>query len=89
MNNRDKFESFKHEPIGLLKITCPVNVGLQIVVPALNEFKKNIWKIKLDVMLTDDVVNIMKEGIDLAIRGAPLPDSGYCLIFWKNILMVE
>jgi DNA-binding transcriptional LysR family regulator len=45
-------------------------------VPALNEFKKIYPKIKLDVMLTDDVVNIMKEGIDLAIRGAPLPDSG-------------
>jgi hypothetical protein len=40
MNNRDKFESFKHEPIGLLKITCPVNVGLQIVVPAINKLKK-------------------------------------------------
>jgi DNA-binding transcriptional LysR family regulator len=71
-----QIESFKNEPIGLLKITCPVNVGLQIVVPALNEFKKIYPKIKLDVMLTDDVVNIMKEGIDLAIRGAPLPDSG-------------
>jgi DNA-binding transcriptional LysR family regulator len=71
-----QIESFKNEPIGLLKITCPVNVGLQIVVPALNEFKKNYPKIKLDVMLTDDVVNIIKEGIDLAIRGAPLPDSG-------------
>jgi len=71
-----QIESFKTEPIGLLKITCPVNVGLQIVVPALNEFKKIYPKIKLDVMLTDDVVNIMKEGIDLAIRGAPLPDSG-------------
>ena len=71
-----QIESFKNEPIGLLKITCPVNVGLQIVVPALNEFKKIYPKIKLDVMLTDDVVNIMKKGINLAIRGAPLPDSG-------------
>jgi hypothetical protein len=53
---------------------------LQIVVPALNEFKKNIWKIKLDVMLTDDVVNIMKKGINLAIRGAPLPTQAYKLV---------
>ncbi len=71
-----QIENFKNEPIGLLKITCPVNVGLQTVVPALNEFKKIYPKIALDVMLTDEVVNIMKEGIDLAIRGAPLPDSG-------------
>ncbi len=35
-----QIENFKNEPIELLKITCPVNVGLQIVVPALNEFKK-------------------------------------------------
>ena len=73
---KQQIENFKNEPIGLLKITCPVNVGLQTVVPALNEFKKIYPKIALDVMLTDEVVNIMKEGIDLAIRGAPLPDSG-------------
>jgi DNA-binding transcriptional LysR family regulator len=71
-----QIENFKNEPIGLLKITCPVNIGLQTVVPALNEFKKIYPKIELDVMLTDEVVNIMKEGIDLAIRGAPLADSG-------------
>jgi len=71
-----QIENFNNEPIGLLKITCPVNVGLQTVVPALNEFRKIYPKIALDVMLTDEVVNIMKEGIDLAIRGAPLPDSG-------------
>ena len=71
-----QIENLKNEPIGLLKITCPVNVGLQTIVPALNEFKKMYPKIELDVMLTDEVVNIMKEGIDLAIRGAPLPDSG-------------
>jgi DNA-binding transcriptional LysR family regulator len=51
-------------------------VGLQMVVPALNHFRSLYPKIDLDVMLTDEVVNIMQEGIDLAIRGAPLPDSG-------------
>lgn len=71
-----QIENLKNEPEGLLKITCPVNVGLQIVVPALNAFRKLYPKIELDVMLTDEVVNIIQEGIDLAIRGAPLPDSG-------------
>jgi len=71
-----QIENLKNEPEGLLKITCPVNVGLQMVVPALNEFRRLYPKIELDVMLTDEVVNIIQEGIDLAIRGAPLPDSG-------------
>ncbi|WP_281561070.1 LysR family transcriptional regulator [Thalassomonas sp. RHCl1] len=71
-----QIENFKQEPEGLLKITCPVNVGLQTIVPALNDFKALYPKIELDVMLTDEVVNIIQEGIDLAIRGAPLADSG-------------
>lgn len=71
-----KIENLKHDPTGLLKITCPVNIGLQIIVPALNEFRALYPKIELDVMFTDDIVDIMKEGIDLAIRGASLPDSG-------------
>ena len=71
-----QIENLKHEPVGLLKITCPVNVGLQTIVPALNEFRAIYPQIELDVMLTDEVINIMKEGIDLAIRGAPLSDSG-------------
>lgn len=71
-----QIENLKNEPEGLLKITCPVNAGLQMVVPALNEFRRLYPKIELDVMLTDEVVNIIQEGVDLAIRGAPLPDSG-------------
>lgn len=71
-----QIENLKNEPEGILKMTCPVNVGLQMVVPALNEFRNLYPKIQLDVMLSDEVVNILQEGIDLAIRGAPLPDSG-------------
>ncbi|MCZ2722008.1 LysR family transcriptional regulator [Marinomonas sp. 15G1-11] len=71
-----QIEQAKQEPIGKLKISCPVNLGLQIVVPALNSFRRLYPLIELDVSLSDEVVNIMKEGIDLAIRGAPLIDSG-------------
>ncbi len=71
-----QIENVKNEPEGLLKITCPVNVGLHTIVPALDKFCHLYPKIELDIMLTDEVVNIVKEGIDLAIRGAPLADSG-------------
>jgi len=71
-----QIENLKSEAIGLLKITCPVNLGLQAVIPALNDFKKLHPKIELDVMLSDERINILQEGIDLAVRGAPLPDSG-------------
>ncbi len=72
---RLQIENSKSEPEGLLKISCPVNVGLELIVPALNEFKAQFQKIDLEVNLTDDVVNIVQDGIDLAIRGAPLADS--------------
>jgi DNA-binding transcriptional LysR family regulator len=71
-----QIENIKNEPEGLLKITCPVNVGLQMIVPAMSQFRRLYPKIELDVMLSDEVVNILQEGIDLAVRGAPLPDSG-------------
>lgn len=69
-------EKSKQEPEGKLKISCPVNLGLQVIVPALNEFRRLYPLIELNVSLSDEVVNIIKEGIDLAIRGAPLLDSG-------------
>tara|TARA_R110001583_G_scaffold67490_8_gene192960 strand:- start:7083 stop:7991 length:909 start_codon:yes stop_codon:yes gene_type:complete len=71
-----QIENLKSEPEGKLKITCPVNVGLQLIVPALNQFRALYPKIELDVKLNDEVENIIKGGFDLAIRGAPLKDSG-------------
>lgn len=73
---RQKVDHFKNEPEGVLKITCPVNVGLALMVPALNKFRSLYPKIIIDIHLTDDVINIMQDGFDLAIRGAPLLDSG-------------
>ena len=63
-------ENLKSEPVGVIKLSCPVNVGLQLVVPALAQFKRLYPKIDIDLQLSDDVVDIIKEGFDLAIRGA-------------------
>ncbi len=70
-----QMENAKREPEGMLKISCPVNLGLQLIVPALNDFKYRYKKIELDINLTDDVVNIVQDGIDLAIRGAAQVDE--------------
>ena len=68
-------ERYKQEPEGVLRISCPVSVGLNHMVPVLGAFHKLYAKIKLNVSFSDTVVDILEEGFDLAIRGAPLPDS--------------
>tara|TARA_Y100001963_G_scaffold100598_1_gene138431 strand:- start:1550 stop:2548 length:999 start_codon:yes stop_codon:yes gene_type:complete len=68
-------ENLKSEPVGVIKLSCPVNVGLQLVVPALAQFKRLYPKIDIDLQLSDDVVDIIKEGYDLAIRGVALESS--------------
>ncbi|WP_298445520.1 LysR family transcriptional regulator [uncultured Ferrimonas sp.] len=72
---QQQIENFKHEPEGLLKISCPINLGMQLLLPALNRFKQHYPKIKLEIDFSDRVVNIVEDGIDLAIRGAKLADS--------------
>ncbi|MGY5450256.1 LysR family transcriptional regulator [Agarivorans sp. MS3-6] len=71
-----QIENIKQEPEGALKVSCPVNAGLQTIVPALNVFRGLYPKINIEVVLTDEVVNVIQDGFDLAIRGAALEDSG-------------
>ena len=68
-------ENMKQEPEGTIKITCSVNLGTRVVVPLLSQFMCIYSRIKVDLTLTDEVVNIIHEGVDIAIRGGPLEDS--------------
>jgi len=72
---RSVVERFKNEPEGSLRISCPVSMGLDRMVPILSAFRTLYPKIALNVSFTDAVVDLLAEGIDLAIRGAPLEDS--------------
>ena len=69
-------ENLRDKPEGKLAITCPVNLGLQVIVPIMTKFRRLYPGIELDLTLSDGLVDIVKQGIDLAIRAAPLVDSG-------------
>ena len=55
-------------PRGTLRITCPVNFGLHHVSPLLGPFLRKHPDVRLDVSLSDRMVDIVDEGFDLAIR---------------------
>lgn len=62
-------------PTGLVRVTAPMTLGLLHLAPALAEFLADHPGIEVDLNLTDSRVDIVAEGIDIALRIADLPDS--------------
>lgn len=60
---------------GLLRINAPVTFGIRHLAPLWGGFRDRYPKVKLDVTLTDRVVDLIEEGYDMAIRIATLPSS--------------
>lgn len=60
---------------GLLKITAPSGIGRRYILPLLPDLMERNPKMKIDLNLSDDVVDIVGQGYDVAIRVAPLRDS--------------
>jgi len=63
------------KPCGLLKISLPTSFGRLHVAPYLNEFLGRYPEIELDVQLTDNFVDIIGDGFDVAVRIGELQDS--------------
>jgi DNA-binding transcriptional LysR family regulator len=60
---------------GNVRISLPVSYGHSVVVPLLARFAAEHPAIRLDIRLSDQVVNLIEDGIDLAVRIGDLPDS--------------
>ncbi len=63
------------EPQGLLRVATSVSFGRQHIVPALAAFLARYPGIRLDLRLSDKVIDMAENGIDVAIRIGPLHDS--------------
>ncbi len=62
-------------PSGMLTITAPVMYGRLHIQPIVEELLKRYPGLQARLLLLDRVVNLVEEGIDVAVRIANLPDS--------------
>lgn len=62
-------------PAGLVRLAAPMSFGLKHVAPTLADFLREQPDIEVDLRLSDARVDIVAEGIDVAVRIADLPDS--------------
>lgn len=62
-------------PQGGLTITAPVTFGRLILTPTISAFLDAQPRVTVSMLLLDRVANLIEEGIDLAVRIGPLPNS--------------
>lgn len=63
------------EARGLLRVSAPRNFGETTLTPALYAFLKDNPEVTLDLRLEDRFVDLVDEGIDVALRISAMPDS--------------
>lgn len=64
-------------PAGTLKVTAPASFGRQHIAPAIPKFLAMYPMIRLNFVMTDEVLDIIDHGFDVAIRIAKLTDSQF------------
>jgi DNA-binding transcriptional LysR family regulator len=69
------FSAGRAEPQGRLAVTAPVLFGRRYVAPIVSDFLQQHPKVTAELVLVDRTVNLVEEGIDVAVRISRLPDS--------------
>lgn len=70
------FSSVSAAPQGILRVDIPVGFGRLMVVPFLATFNERYPLIELEIGMSDRSVDLIREGVDCAIRaGVPLDQS--------------
>jgi DNA-binding transcriptional LysR family regulator len=62
-------------PKGRLRVTAPAMFGRMHVAPVITEFMGKYPGVRVELILLDRVVDLVEEGLDVAVRIGHLPDS--------------
>jgi DNA-binding transcriptional LysR family regulator len=76
LDEADESASGLHSaPRGRLTLTAPVLFGARYVTPIVTQYLTRYPQASADCLFLDRVVNLMDEGVDVAVRIGELPDS--------------
>lgn len=68
-------ENYHQEPRGVLRVTTSINLGRRYIQPVINDFQKRFPQVEVELYLSDQLVDIVSEGFDLAFRVGEQKDS--------------
>jgi len=72
---KDAISALRSDPRGLLSVTAPSSFGRRYVAPAVATFLKQYPLMEIDLHLSDHIIDLSAQRIDIAIRMGTLPDS--------------
>lgn len=67
---------FSETPRGTLRLTVPVSFGVLHMGPLISEYLKRYPEVRIDILMADRRVDLIEEGLDLALRIGALTESG-------------
>jgi DNA-binding transcriptional LysR family regulator len=62
-------------PRGWLRITAPYSMGIERIAPLLGEFHARHPEVRVDMVLTNESLDLIDKELDVALRFGALPDS--------------
>jgi len=63
------------QPAGTLRVSLPVPFGRLVGGSVIAAFRRRLPGVRLEVLLQNDRVDLLRDRVDVAIRGGALPDS--------------
>ena len=72
-----RVSQLQDEPLGTLKVAGPVSLGNQLIAPLVAEFMERHRALNVELLLDDQMIDMVKEGIDVSVRVGWLRDSNF------------
>jgi DNA-binding transcriptional LysR family regulator len=71
----DEARGRRGAPAGAIRVSCTAALGVRHISPLIFTFQDRYPDIGVDLSLTDERVNLVREGVDIALRLGPVTDS--------------
>jgi DNA-binding transcriptional LysR family regulator len=77
---QDAIDELRSEPRGVVRVTCPISLSQTVMAKLLPEFMNQYPKVQVRLISTDRRVDLIGEGIDIAVRVRAKLDTDATLV---------